>query len=136
MSKNFETLIQRYRRLARLKKPAGMRISSRFGRNVSDTAETCVVRPSAEFCFATRSHHISRMIVPVSTSPTTSGDNRWPAAVKALPVHEFLASLANPETANEHAVRPGVLFNYLGVSSVDGMISLFLQKAGRPDKAG
>jgi arylsulfatase len=58
--------------------------------------------------------------------------------MKALPGHNFSALLANPETANEHAVRPGVLFNYLGVSTVDPdylrqvMISLFLHKAGPP----
>jgi arylsulfatase len=43
-----------------------------------------------------------------------------PAAVKALPGHDFSALLADPERAGVRAVRPAVLFNYVGVSTVDG----------------
>jgi arylsulfatase len=40
--------------------------------------------------------------------------------VKALPGHDFSSLLADPEKAGVHAVRAGVLFNYLGLASVDG----------------
>ena len=40
-------------------------------------------------------------------------------AVKAFPGHDFSALLAEPEKAAVQAVRPGVLFNYMGVSTVD-----------------
>jgi arylsulfatase len=40
-------------------------------------------------------------------------------AVKALPGHDFSALLAEPEQAAVQAVRPGVLFNYMGASTVD-----------------
>jgi arylsulfatase len=77
-------------------------------------------------------------LVPTFVGLTGVPDNKWPAAVKALPGHDFSALLTRPDSANEHAVRPGVLFNYLGVSTVDAdylrqvMISLFLKKAGPP----
>jgi arylsulfatase len=43
-----------------------------------------------------------------------------PAAVKALPGHDFSALLAEPQKASVQALRPGVLFNYLGLGTVDG----------------
>jgi arylsulfatase len=43
-----------------------------------------------------------------------------PARVKALPGHDFSALVADPEKAPVQALRPAVLFNYLGVSTVDG----------------
>jgi arylsulfatase len=43
-----------------------------------------------------------------------------PQAVKALPGRDFSALLADPEKASLTAVRPGVLFNYVGPSTVDG----------------
>jgi arylsulfatase len=42
-----------------------------------------------------------------------------PAALKALPGHDFSALLADPEKAGVQAVRPAVLFNYVGPSTVD-----------------
>lgn len=42
-----------------------------------------------------------------------------PATVKSLPGRDFSALLAEPEKAGTQAVRPGVLFNYMGVSTVD-----------------
>jgi arylsulfatase len=43
-----------------------------------------------------------------------------PATVKLLPGHDLSRLLADPEQANLHAMRPAVLFNYLGLSTVDG----------------
>jgi arylsulfatase A-like enzyme len=60
-------------------------------------------------------------------------DKRSPE-VKALPGHDFSALLAAPEKASMTAIRPAVLFNYLGISTVDGaylktaMSSAFLHK--------
>jgi arylsulfatase len=42
------------------------------------------------------------------------------AEVKALPGRDFSSLLAAPEKADVHAVRPAVLFNYLGLATVDG----------------
>ena len=77
-------------------------------------------------------------LVPTFVGLTGLPDIKRPAAVRALPGHDFSALLTRPDSANEYAVRPGVLFNYLGVSTVDAdylrevMISLFLKKAGPP----
>jgi arylsulfatase A-like enzyme len=43
-----------------------------------------------------------------------------PQAIKALPGHDFSVLLADPEKASVTAVRPAVLFNYVGPSTVDG----------------
>jgi arylsulfatase len=40
--------------------------------------------------------------------------------LKALPGRDFSGLLVDPEKADVHTVRPGVLFNYVGVSTVDG----------------
>src|SRR5262249_60022157 len=42
------------------------------------------------------------------------------AAVRSLPGGDFAGLLVDPEKAGGDAVRPGVLFNYVGVSTVDG----------------
>jgi arylsulfatase len=56
--------------------------------------------------------------------PTIAGLTGLPeaqrdAATKGLPGHDFSAVLAHPENADLHAVRPGVLFNYVGPLTVD-----------------
>ena len=45
---------------------------------------------------------------------------RRPAAIKALPGKDFSSLIHDPEKADAHAARPGVLFNYVGVSTIDG----------------
>jgi arylsulfatase len=58
--------------------------------------------------------------------------------VKALPGRDFSELLVDPERAGVDAVRPGVLFNYVGVSTVDSdylakvMSSLALRQAQPP----
>jgi arylsulfatase len=42
------------------------------------------------------------------------------AAVKGLPGHDFAPLLGNPEAAAIDANRKGVLFNYVGIATVDG----------------
>jgi arylsulfatase len=46
-------------------------------------------------------------------------DDKRPQTIKALPGHDFSALLADPEKASVTAVRPAVLFNYVGPSTVD-----------------
>src|SRR6516162_4956165 len=73
-------------------------------------------------------------LVPTFVGLTGLPDARRPQAVRALPGHDFSALLADPEKASVTAVRPGVLFNYVGPSTVDGdylrtiMSNLFLRK--------
>jgi arylsulfatase len=77
-------------------------------------------------------------LLPTFVGLTGLPDTRRPDAVKALPGHDFSALLANPEQASVQAVRPAVLFNYMGVSTADGdylrrvMTSLFFHKPSPP----
>lgn len=58
-------------------------------------------------------------LLPTFVGLTGLPDASRPAAIKALPGHDFSALLAEPEIAGVQAVRPAVLFNYMGVSTVD-----------------
>ena len=58
-------------------------------------------------------------LLPTFVGLTGLPEASRPAAVKALPGRDFSALLAEPEKADVHAVRPGVLFNYVGVQTVD-----------------
>ncbi len=42
-----------------------------------------------------------------------------PTAIKGLPGHDFSGLLSEPEKADLHAIRPGVLFNYVALLAVD-----------------
>jgi arylsulfatase A-like enzyme len=59
-------------------------------------------------------------LLPTFVGLTGLPEGRRPAAVGALPGHDFSGLLANPERANATTVRPGVLFNYVGPATVDG----------------
>jgi arylsulfatase A-like enzyme len=59
-------------------------------------------------------------LLPTFFGLTGIPEARRPAALQGLPGHDFSALLADPEKADVHATRPGVLFNYLGISTVDG----------------
>ena len=86
-------------------------------------------------CVALTSH---LDLLPTLVGLTGLPESKRPAVVKALPGHDFSALLADPEKATATAVRPAVLFNYLGVSTVDGdylkpvMANLFLNKPSPP----
>jgi arylsulfatase A-like enzyme len=58
-------------------------------------------------------------LLPTFVGLTGLTDATRPAAIKALPGHDFSTLLAEPEKAGVQAVRPAVLFNYMGVSTVD-----------------
>ena len=93
-----------------------------------------VAHPSAKAganCSAVTSHVD---LLPTFVGLTGLPDAKRPDAVKALPGHDFSGLLADPERASAAAVRPGVLFNYVGPSTVDAeflgktMDSLFMHK--------
>src|SRR5262245_60508665 len=77
-------------------------------------------------------------LLPTFVGLTGLPDAKRPQGVKALPGRDFSALLADPEKASVTAVRPGVLFNYVGVSTVDGdylrtvMSNLFFRKPSPP----
>jgi arylsulfatase len=56
-------------------------------------------------------------LVPTFVGLTGLPDSKRPAAVKALPGHDFSSLLAHPENADAHAVSPGIVFDYVGVST-------------------
>ncbi|HZM09436.1 MAG TPA: sulfatase-like hydrolase/transferase [Candidatus Limnocylindrales bacterium] len=74
-------------------------------------------------------------LLPTIFGLTGLPESRRPAAVKALPGHDFSALLANPQPANAQTVRPGVLFNYLGLSTIDGDYLRELMSAGQLHQA-
>ena len=59
-------------------------------------------------------------LLPTLVGLTGLPEVNRPAAAKALPGRDFSSLLVDPEKAGMDAVRPGVLFNYVGVSTVDG----------------
>lgn len=59
-------------------------------------------------------------LVPTFVGLTGLPDAQRPNAVKSLPGRDFSKLLAAPEKATVTAIRPGVLFNYVGPSTVDG----------------
>jgi arylsulfatase A-like enzyme len=73
-------------------------------------------------------------LVPTFVGLTGLPESKRPATVKALPGHDFSTLLADPEKATLQTVRAGVLFDYVGVGTVDGdylrnvMISLLMHK--------
>jgi arylsulfatase A-like enzyme len=58
-------------------------------------------------------------LLPTFVGLTGLPEVRRPAAVSALPGHDVSGVLAEPERANLTAVRPGVLFNYVGPATLD-----------------
>jgi arylsulfatase A-like enzyme len=73
-------------------------------------------------------------LLPTFVGLTGLPEAQRPAAVKALPGRDFSALLAEPEKAPVHALRPGVLFNYMGLSTVDGGYLRDLLAAGYLDQ--
>ena len=54
-------------------------------------------------------------LLPTFVGMTGLPEAQRAAAVKGLPGHDFSALLANAQSADLHANRPGVLFNYVGL---------------------
>ena len=59
-------------------------------------------------------------LLPTFVGLTGLPEASRPATMKALPGRDFSKLLSDPERADLHAIRPAVLFNYVGVSTVDG----------------
>ena len=63
-------------------------------------------------------------LLPTFVGMTGLPEEKKSAAVTGLPGHDFTVLLGDPEAAKINANRSGVLFNYVGISTVD---SKFLQ---------
>jgi arylsulfatase A-like enzyme len=59
-------------------------------------------------------------LLPTFVGLTGLPDSKRPPAVKALPGHDFSSLLTEPEKASLTEIRPAILFNYVGPSTVDG----------------
>jgi len=59
-------------------------------------------------------------LLPTMVEMTGLRESKRAAAVKGLPGHDFSALLREPESSDIHANRPGVLFNYVGLQTIDG----------------
>ena len=67
-------------------------------------------------------------LLPTFVGMTGLPEAQRAAAVKGLPGHDFSALLANAQSADLHANRPGVLFNYVGLQTIDGNYLLAANK--------
>src|SRR5262249_13509544 len=70
-------------------------------------------------------------LLPTFVGLTGLPAERRPGAVKKLPGRDYSRLLADPGGAELHALRPGVLFNYVSPSTVDAnyTVQLFVQAA-------
>ena len=114
------------------------RPSRRFSYEENAHVPLIIAHPAAKAgatCLALTSH---LDLLPTFVGLTGLPEAKRPPAVKALPGRDFSALLADPDQASVTAVRPAVLFNYVGVSTVDGdylhpvMANLFLNKPSPP----
>ncbi len=79
-----------------------------------------VAHPTAKAgtkCSALTSH---LDLLPTFVGLTGLPDSKRPAAVTALPGHDFSSLLDDPEGARLTQIRPAILFNYVGPATVDG----------------
>ena len=79
-----------------------------------------VAHPTGKSGGTTRALTSHLDLLPTFVGLTGLPDAQRPAAVKALPGRSFSALLAEPENASVTAVRPAILFSYVGPSTVDG----------------
>ena len=79
-----------------------------------------VEHPAAKAGAATSALTSHLDLLPTFAGLTGLPEANRPAAVRSLPGRDFSGLLVDPEKAGVDAVRPGVLFNYVGVSTVDG----------------
>jgi arylsulfatase len=74
-------------------------------------------------------------LLPTFVGMTGLPEARRQAAVRGLPGRDFSELLGNPQSADIHANRPGVLFNYVGLQTIDGNYLLAANKdvfGGKP----
>jgi arylsulfatase A-like enzyme len=70
-------------------------------------------------------------LLPTIFGLTGLAEDKRPTTVKALPGRDFSAVLSDPQKASTQTIRPGVLFNYLGLSTIDGNYLRDLMSAGQ-----
>jgi arylsulfatase len=74
-------------------------------------------------------------LVPTFVGLTNLPEEKRPEVVQKLPGHDFSRLLADPEKAAADAIRPGVLFNYVSLTTVDAdyyIRSFALLAKGKP----
>jgi arylsulfatase len=74
-------------------------------------------------------------LLPTFVGMTGLPEARRQAAVKGLPGRDFSSLLGSSQVADLHANRPGVLFNYVGIQTIDGNYLLAANKlvfGGKP----
>jgi arylsulfatase len=77
-------------------------------------------------------------LLPTFVGMTGLPEEKRSAAVKGLPGHNFAPLLGDPKSAAIDANRKGVLFNYVGIGTVDGkflesvMVGLAMRKPAPP----
>jgi arylsulfatase len=74
-------------------------------------------------------------LLPTLVGMTGLPEARRQAAVKGLPGHDFSGLLGSPRADDLHANRPGILFNYVGIQTIDGKYLLDANKlvfGGKP----
>lgn len=59
-------------------------------------------------------------LLPTFVGLTGMPESARPAAVKALPGRDFASLVRDPQSASLTQIRPAILFNYVGPSTVDG----------------
>jgi arylsulfatase A-like enzyme len=59
-------------------------------------------------------------LLPTFFGLTGLPDSKRPDVVRALPGHDFASLIVDPEKASLTEIRPAILFNYVGPSTVDG----------------
>jgi len=72
-------------------------------------------------------------LLPSFVGLTGIPEGRRPQAVKKLAGRDFSPLLADPEKADIHALRLAILFNYVGLSTVDAdyLVPMFIRGFGR-----
>jgi arylsulfatase len=98
----------------------GLRGKGPFAYELNSHVPLLIAHPAFEggkICQALTSH---LDLLPTLVGLTGLPESKRAAAVKGLPGHDFLALLRDPQGADIHANRPGVLFNYVGLQTIDG----------------
>jgi arylsulfatase len=98
----------------------GLRGKGPFAYELNSHVPLLIAHPAYEggkTCQALTSH---LDLLPTLVGMTGLPEPKRAAAVKGLPGRDFSSLLRDPQGADVHANRPGVLFNYVGLQTIDG----------------
>jgi arylsulfatase len=98
----------------------GLRGKGPFAYELNSHVPLLIAHPAyqgGKTCQALTSH---LDLLPTMVGMTGLPETKRAAAIKGLPGHDFSALLRDPQGADIHANRPGVLFNYVGLQTIDG----------------